>query len=234
MAAGGVRVEVASDEAEFVDAAIQFLDARFRFHAWRLREHTDAHEIIGVKATHAMNEVVAEPRPISAGLGVTDVMGHRGRTGRENGEVGATLALQFELGVFEAFPDLVIADAWPLGRVKRRVFEAGDLALAISLQFFRSGRVVTVTVDDHRQASIMPDVLEVPEADLQGIGLESRRLLLRLLLLLGLNCRDRDPLRLHQGFQQYDSLGISIRPAFEATGAAGDVQGSAAVCVLGG
>src|SRR5215472_2760144 len=63
-------------------------------------------------------------------------------------------------------------------------------------------------------------------------GIQNLVLLLALLLLPGNGC-NRDSLGLHQGFQQGNGFGERIRSAFEATGAASRVEGSAAVGIFG-
>src|SRR5712675_693528 len=76
---------------------------------------------------------------------------HAGRAGRKDRQVGAALALEFELGALQAFADLIVADLElrPHGLL-RRVLDGGDLMLAEVVQLLRLGRVVAVTVDDHR------------------------------------------------------------------------------------
>src|SRR5712691_2626821 len=77
-------------------------------------------------------------------------MAHAHRARREDGGVGAALALQLQLGAFEARPDLVVADA---ERALRRdvlgIRQRRDLALAPFLELLRSGGVVAVAIDDH-------------------------------------------------------------------------------------
>ena len=46
-----------------------------------------------------------------AGGGIADVMPHAARARREDGEVGAAVALEPELRALEAFAELVIADS---------------------------------------------------------------------------------------------------------------------------
>ena len=97
-----------------------------------------------------MDEVVALLSPVQARGGVADVMAHPGRAGREDGDVGAAIALQLELGLLQRLADLVVADGErPSGGHVRGVAQAGDLSLAIGLQVFWRRRVVPVTIDDH-------------------------------------------------------------------------------------
>src|SRR5262249_61277606 len=98
---------------------------------------------------HAMDQVVAQPRPFHAGLLVADVVAHAGGAWGEDGEIGAARALQLQLGAFQAVADLVVRDL----EVARRemLVPAGGfrLALAEIVQLLRLGGVVPVTVDDH-------------------------------------------------------------------------------------
>ena len=78
-------------------------------------------------------------------------MTHPARAGREDGQVRAALALQAELGTFEALANLVVGDVElaldvPVERV---LGELGLLALAICPKRTGGGGVVAVAVDDH-------------------------------------------------------------------------------------
>ena len=126
LAAGRIGVEVAADEAELVDAALELLDAVRRRDARRLRQHADRREVLRVElqtrwirsfCMRAQYTLIgASPRWCSMRAGAR----------REEGHVGAALALQLELRLLEALADLVVADPqFPgLGRSSR------DLPLA--------------------------------------------------------------------------------------------------------
>jgi len=74
------------------------------------RELAYADEIIGIERADPVDQFIADFRPVPAGGCVTDVVPHAARPRREYREIGAALALNFELRVFKALPDLVIAD----------------------------------------------------------------------------------------------------------------------------
>ena len=97
--AGGIGIQVAADEAQFVDAALEFRDAVRDRHTRRLRHLAHADEILRVERHHAGDQIVAYLRPFDAGPLGADVVGHGGGARRKDGEVGAAVALEFELGL---------------------------------------------------------------------------------------------------------------------------------------
>ena len=151
VAAARVRVQVAADEAELPDAALELTDAGVGRHPGGLRELGDAGEVLGVELGDPVDEVVAVLGPRDAGGLVADVMAHPARAGREDGQVRAALALEPELGAFEALADLVVGDA-DLAldvAVQRILGKLGLLALAVFAERVGGGGVVAVAVDDH-------------------------------------------------------------------------------------
>ncbi len=150
-----IRVQVAADHPELVHAALELGDAALGLHARRLRQLADADEVVRVELAHAVDEVVAQHRPLAARRLVADVVRHEARARREDRDVGPALALHLELRVLEALADLVVADD-ELGALRRlrRVVERGDLPLAPRLELRGCGRVVAVAVDDHRSSSL--------------------------------------------------------------------------------
>ena len=131
----------------------------FGRHARRLRQLAHAHEVIRVQLTHAVNQIVAVPRPVRTGRRVPNVMRHGRRARREDGDVGAALALQLELRAFQTFPDLVVADLdfAVVGRL-RRILQRRDLRIAIFLERLGRGGVVAVTIDNHESSSLQKSV----------------------------------------------------------------------------
>src|SRR5262249_24878088 len=92
---------------------------------------------------NAVDEIVALARPVRAYLRVAYVVLHRARARREEGEIRAALALQFQLCALERVLDLLIGDL-QLARLL-----AGDLLLAPVPEGLRCGGVVAVAIDDH-------------------------------------------------------------------------------------
>ena len=80
---------------------------------------------------------------------------HPGGARREDGEVGAALALEPKLRAFEAFAYLVVGDA-EVGRQRlvAGIVEPGDLRCPIVLERLRRGRVVPVAIDDHGESPV--------------------------------------------------------------------------------
>ena len=152
-----IRVQVAADEAELVDAAFELANAVVRRYARRLRQLADADEVVGIQRADAVDQIVAVLRPVQAGGRVADVMPHpRGARGKDR-HIRAALALQLQLRPLEALPDLVVRDRNRAFLTRlRRVLERGDLRVAVRLQRLRRRRVVTVAIDDHRSRSISP------------------------------------------------------------------------------
>src|SRR3984893_9758421 len=157
VAARRIGIEIAADETKLVDAAREFADAILRIDAGRLRQLAHADEIVGIEGGEAVNQVVRNLRPFEAHAFVADVMRHAGRARREDGEAGAALALELELGAPDARAQLVVADLDGGWRgLLRRVLDGGDLVLAEIVQLLRLGGVVAVAIDDH-DASLVRD-----------------------------------------------------------------------------
>src|SRR5213594_1961367 len=145
-----IGIQVAADEAELLDAALELGNAVGRRHPRRLRELAHADEVLGKERAHAMDQVVAHLRPVQARGRVADVVPHAGGPRREDRHVGPALALELELGLVDRLPDLIIADAdGALRAGARGLLELRDLLLPIGLELLRCRRAVAVTIDDH-------------------------------------------------------------------------------------
>ena len=153
-----------------IDAALQLADAVRGRDSGRLRQLADRGEIIRVERAHAIDQIVADLGPIQAGGRSADVVGHRGGARREDCQVGTALALEFKLRVFEAVADLIVTDfkSGSGGRL-RGVVRSSDLALAVTLQFARSGGVVSVAIDNHGWLTS----LAIQRFYLKGVGLRA-------------------------------------------------------------
>ncbi len=165
-----IGIEVAADEPQLVDAALELGNAILGAHARRLGQLADADEVVGVERAHAADEVVAHARPLEARGFVADVVRHEARPRREERDVGAALALHPELRALEALPDLVVADdERGAGGRLARVADRGDLLLAPGLERRRRRRVVSVTVDDHRSFRVGRGLARPAAAGTDGI-----------------------------------------------------------------
>ena len=107
-----IRIQIAADEPELVDAALELGDAVGQRIARRLRQLADADEVLREQLTDAMDQVVAVPRPVEAGARIADVMRHRRRARREDRDVGAAIALELQLRL-HALAQLVVGDRRP-------------------------------------------------------------------------------------------------------------------------
>src|SRR5262245_20845215 len=81
---------------------------------------------------------------------VADVVRHRRRARREDRDIGAALALEFQLRALQAAPNLIVRNIDGALRSRARgMVERRNLRVTIGLQRFRRGRVVAVTVNHH-------------------------------------------------------------------------------------
>src|SRR5258706_6078180 len=74
-----IGVEIASDEAELVDAAFELRDTGFHRNARALRQLADADEIVRKQIADAIDAIVGQLRPLLADLEVADMMSHARR-----------------------------------------------------------------------------------------------------------------------------------------------------------
>jgi hypothetical protein len=121
----------------------------------RLRQLAHADEVLRIERYDAGDQIVADLRPFEADALVADVMAHAGGARREDREVGATLALQLELVLLDAFADFVVGHLQCGARRHRRlVLGVGrrGLFLAETMQVLGLGGVVAVAIDDHDNA----------------------------------------------------------------------------------
>ena len=147
VAAGRVRVEVAADETQLVDGALQLLhDAPLRRHAGRLRQRARADEAVRVDVADALDHVVVDLGPVAADELAAEVVAHPGGARREDGNVRAALVLQLQLAVLQRGAYLVVGD---VDRVLHRCAHEGDLCGAEYLHPGGRGRIVAMGVDDH-------------------------------------------------------------------------------------
>ena len=145
----GIRIEVAAYESKLFDAALKLADAGGRWNAGRLRKLAHADKILGVQRANPVYELIADTRPGGAGNRIADMMSHRAGYRREDGKVGAALALGFDLGVFQAFAYLVVADFGGGLGIQRRIHQRFGLLFTIIFQRLGGGGVMPVTVDNH-------------------------------------------------------------------------------------
>ena len=151
IAAGRIGIEVAADETHF-HAALELGRRVLRIGARRLRQLADADEVLRKQRDHPRDQVVADLRPFQAHAFVADMMAHPGSARREDGEVGAALALQLELVLLDAFADFVVGHFQRRARRHRRLvlgIGGRGLFLAEAVQIFGLGGVVAVAIDNH-------------------------------------------------------------------------------------
>jgi hypothetical protein len=110
MAARRVEVQVAADEAELRDAAIQLRNAACQTDPGGLRQGTNAGEVFRVELRHAVNQIVGVLGPESARILIADVVPHPARPWRKKCKVDAALALHLELVALQALANLIISD----------------------------------------------------------------------------------------------------------------------------
>ena len=115
MAAGRVQAQIATDETEVVDGAVQFLDGSCERVVGHLRKLCGAGKVLRVQVDDAPDQVVIGAGPVHGQGGVAYVMRHCRGPGREDRQVRTAFAQQSELILLDAFADLVIADPRLLG-----------------------------------------------------------------------------------------------------------------------
>ena len=147
-----VGVHVAADETHLADTPPQFGDRAVDGGAGRLRELAHRSEVRRVQVAHSPDQLVLVLRPERRRVFVADVVGHPARPWREQGEIGAAVALELQLGRFQTRPDLVVGhvDRALLTHVRRVAVDRRHLGLAPRADTGWRRRVVPVTVDDHR------------------------------------------------------------------------------------
>ena len=123
VAAGRVGVEVAADEAQFLDAALQLGDRQFFGDSpGDLRQLADTDEVLRVERADAVRSGRCRSAVHSLRhRAVADVVAHAGGPRREDREVGAALALQLELAPLRCSPDLVVGHFQHRARGQRRL-----------------------------------------------------------------------------------------------------------------
>src|SRR6185437_10640104 len=95
--ARGIRVQVAADEIQLPHATLELVHRVGDRDSGRLRQLTDAGEVIRVEADDSPDQVVVGACPGRRYVFVPDVMAHRrGARGKER-EIAAALSLQLEL-----------------------------------------------------------------------------------------------------------------------------------------
>src|SRR5689334_25206334 len=91
-----------------------------------------------------MDQVVADLRPFEAHALVADMVAHAGGARREDGQIGAALALQLELVLLDALADLVVRYLERSAQWRPRlVLSVGcrGLFLAEAVQVLRLGEI---------------------------------------------------------------------------------------------
>src|ERR1700744_6081773 len=149
VASGRIGIEIKPGEAVVADAWFDLADAVLRRDAGRLRQHADADEVAREERADAVDQLIAGQGPGFAGRRVAQMMAHSRCARREDGKIGAALALHLELSVDDGLPDFVVRHRWP----RRRNLVRGmrlNLLLAPFFVLRRRRGVVTMTIDNHK------------------------------------------------------------------------------------
>ena len=102
-----VGVEVNADKPQLIHDALKLGDAVPGRHAGKLRQLADTDEVVRQQRTQAMDQVVADSRPLFAHRFGADVMRHACGTRREDCQVTAAVFLQLELRLHALNQNLV-------------------------------------------------------------------------------------------------------------------------------
>src|SRR6185437_1411416 len=111
MSAARIGVEIAADETELQNAAAQLRDRTGQRGARKLRQLTDADEVLREELHHPRNQVVVELRPGDGNLFVPQMVSHGRGARRKQSQIAAALALQAQLLRLDTGADRLIADA---------------------------------------------------------------------------------------------------------------------------
>ena len=144
--AGWIGVQIAPDEAELLDAALELLGTLPGTHTGRLRQRAHANEAVGIQLHRPVDQIVVDLRPVPADERVAEVMPHGRRHRGKQHDVNPALVQQPDLSLFEGRADFVVADG---DRALRRAAHVGDLKGPEDPQPGRHRGVVAVRIDDH-------------------------------------------------------------------------------------
>jgi len=112
---------------------LQFGDGIRHRDAHRLRQLTDADEVVREQGGHAVDQIVVDPRPDLRHRLVAFVMRHGAGLGREDRHVNAPFAQGLQLILLDAFAHLVVADCGEHRRRSRALAEHVKLRVAVVL-----------------------------------------------------------------------------------------------------
>ncbi len=143
---GNVRVDVATDKAEFFDAALQLVHPFFRADSGRLWQLADGRYLLGPAARHTGDQIITGPGPVAAYKRGAKMVPHRRCLRGEHQAIDPRFRHAFELSLHRSF-QLFIAElqfcfCWSC--------QIGDLAPAVCLQLWWGGREMGMSIDDHR------------------------------------------------------------------------------------
>ena len=149
--AGGVGIEVAADEAQFLHAALELRGAVGRRHARRLRQLADADEVLGIQPADAMDQIVADAATSRGSWSRCrcDAPWRRRAARKWSGPCRARAAVSVaRLSRLSRIWSSLILRA-SASAAAPELFSAAIWRIAKLLQLGGRGGVVTVTVDDH-------------------------------------------------------------------------------------
>ena len=151
VAAGRIRIQVATDETHLVNAAAKLGDAGLDRCLRTLRQLADRHEIRREDIADAADQVIAMFGPGLRSAGIADMVAHPAGARRKDGDIRAAFLLHAKLVGLYALADFIITDrhhalAADMVRVGGngvllRVTPGGDT--------WRCGGVMTVAINDH-------------------------------------------------------------------------------------
>src|SRR6516164_2245664 len=148
MAAGGIGVQIDPDKPVFIDAAVDLGDTVLWRDARTLRQHRYTDKVLRKQRADPVDQLVAGAGPGFAGRRIAQVVAHAGGARRKDRQIGAALALHFELTTLDRLADLVVGDA----RARRRRLAdlvRLDLLAPPALMLAGGSGVVAVAIDDH-------------------------------------------------------------------------------------
>src|SRR5579859_3279960 len=145
-----IRIQVAANKPETLDAPPKFRNAIGRRNTGRLRELTDSHKIVWKERADPVDQIVADFSPGQTRLLVPQMVSHLAGDWRKQGEIAAAFYLEFQLPTYDGDPDFVVCN-YEISFLRRfqRIVNRFQLSLAPCMKSLWRCCEMSVTVNNH-------------------------------------------------------------------------------------